>query len=540
MMKKENNKSVLNWIYKIFKKQLGATIIMCFCSVAVSLSFVWLAFLSKNVLELATGERTGSFWSYALLFAAIVIAQVSLSGLSSLLRTSISGKFTISLRKHLFSVLNRKKYSETQKYHSGDILNRFTSDTEVVVSNCVSIVPDIFSMCAKIIGGTVALVSLEPKIAILVLFFGICVPAVGRLLNKRYKILHKECQKTEGITRSFLQECFENSIVIKTFESETPFVKRLEGYMAENYRFKIKRAFISVFSHISLYSFFTIGYYAILVWGAYGISNNTISFGTLIAFLQLVSQLRAPLQNISSIFPRYYSIIASAERLIELENLEDEKNERPYDDIDFEYLKGENITFAYSDKTVLQNFSFKIKKGDITAVTGTSGSGKSTLFKLILGLYELQNGNITINGDTNSDASTRHLFAYVPQGNMILSGSIKDNISMCNSNISEDNIITACKTAEIHDYIVSLPEGYDTVLTERGGGLSEGQIQRLSIARALLVNSPVLLLDEATSALDKDTELKVLENIKRLNDKTVILVTHRKTSIDFCDNIINI
>ncbi|MBR6533408.1 MAG: ABC transporter ATP-binding protein [Clostridia bacterium] len=539
-MKKENTKATIKWVYKIFSKFLPQTLIMCLCSAAVSLSFVWLAFLSKNVLELATGERQGNFGQFALLFGAIILAQVIISGMNSLLRTSISGKFTIALREYLFSVINQKKYSSTEQYHSGDILNRFTSDTEVVVSNTVSILPDFFGVLAKIIGGTVALISLEPKIALVVLILGIFVPAVGRIFNKRYKHLHKECQKTEGVTRSFLQECFENKIVIKTFKSEIPFIQRLRQYMSENYRFKIKRAYLYVISHLSLYSFFTIGYYAILVWGAMQISNGSISFGMLIAFLQLVAQLRLPLQNISGIFPKYYSIIASAERLIELEELENEEVSTSKPSIAFDYICGENINFSYSKKAVLKDFNFKIKNGSITAVTGASGSGKSTLFKLILGLYELQSGTIKINGENNADASTRHLFAYVPQGNMILSGSIKDNITMCNPNIPEEDMISACKTAEIHNYISSLPDGYNTVLSERGGGLSEGQIQRLSIARALLANTPVLLLDEATSALDKDTELRVLKNIKALKNKTVILVTHRKTSIDFCDNIINI
>ncbi len=539
-MKKRNTKATLKWVYEIFSKFLPQTLLMCICSAAVSLSFVWLAFLSKNVLELATGERQGNFRQFALLFGAIILAQVLLSGINSLLRTSISGKFTIALREHLFSVINQKKYSSIEQYHSGDILNRFTSDTDVIVSNTVSILPDIFGVLAKIIGGTVALVALEPKIALVVLVLGICVPAVGRIFNKRYKHLHKECQKTEGVTRSFLQECFENKIVIKTFKSEIPFIQRLRQYMSKNYRFKIKRAYLSVISHLSLYSFFTIGYYAILIWGAMQISNGSISFGMLIAFLQLVSQLRLPLQNISGIFPKYYSIIASAERLVELEELENEEIPKTKQNIDFDFICGENITFSYTEKAVLKDFNFKIKNGSMTAVTGASGSGKSTFFKLILGLYSLQDGNITINGDIKADASTRHLFAYVPQGNMILSGSIKDNITLCNPNIPENDIISACKTAEIHDYISSLPEGYNTVLSERGGGLSEGQIQRLSIARALLANTPVLLLDEATSALDMDTELRVLKNIKALKNKTVILVTHRKTSVDFCDNIINI
>ncbi len=539
-MKKCNKNSVLGWIYNIFKSQLFAIILMCFCSVIVSLSFVWLAFLSKDLLEIATGDQNGSFAKYGILFAIIVIIQVLISGIHSLLRTLISGKFTIKIREHLFQTLQKKEYSKLQKYHSGDLLNRFTSDTEVIVSNCVSLLPDLISILTKIISGTIALITLEPSIALIIIVFGILIPAIGRLINKRYKFLHKECQKTEGETRAFLQECFENQIVVKTFESQDSFTNKLRNYMTENFRFKMKRAFVSVVSHISLYSFFTIGYYAVLVWGATQISSGRLTFGTLIAFLQLVSQLRTPLQNISSIFPKYFSIIASAERLQELETLPDEQYEPQIEKIKFSSLSGDNITFSYDNKPVLSNFSFKIKNGSITAITGSSGSGKSTLFKLILGLYSSYNGTLLINNQIPVSTSTRNIFAYVPQGNMILSGSVRENLTLCDDSIPQSKIIEACKIAQIHDYIASLPEGYDTILSERGGGLSEGQVQRLSIARALLANTPVLLLDEATSALDSETELRVLQNIKQLKDKTVILVTHRKQSIEFCDNIINI
>ncbi len=539
-MKTKKTQSPIIWVYRIFKKFIPQTVLMCFSSMAVSLLFIGLAFLSKNVLEIAAGTRQGDFSDYGIAFAVVIILQVALSGVSSLLKTAVAGKFTIALRRHLFNSLCTKKYSKLSRYHSGDILNRFTSDTEVIVSNFVTILPDICSMLTKIIGGAVALILLEWRVALVAIVSGLIIPAIGRLINKRYKHLHKECQSSEGETRSFLQECFENNVVIKTFKSEIPYKNRLEQYMGKNYRFKIKRGVISILSHLSLYSFFTIGYYAVLIWGASKISTGTLTFGTLIAFLQLISQLRAPLQNISGLLPKYYAISASAERLIELETLEDEPIDEPLDDgFEFTELCGNDITFSYGEKNILSNFSFKIQKGSITAFTGASGKGKSTLFKLILGLYEPQSGSITC-GDIKASSRTRSLFAYVPQGNMILSGSIKDNLTMCNPDIPLSEVIKAAKTAEIHDYILSLENGYDSLLTERGGGLSEGQIQRLSIARALLADTPVLLLDEATSALDQDTELRVLANIRALRDKTVILVTHRKTSLEFCDNIISI
>ena len=261
--------------------------------------------------------------------------------------------------------------------------------------------------------------------------------------------------------------------------------------------------------------------------------------------VQLISQLRAPLQNVSGILPQYYSALASAERLIELEKTEDEKPPLEKESADrlkdnFESLEINGLCFGYGREAVIENCSFKIEKNKITAVTGESGSGKSTLFKLILGLYSPTAGSITVNGKIPVDASVRGLFAYVPQGNMVLSGTVKDNITLCNPDVDEERLINAAKAAEIYDYISSLPDGFDTVLSERGAGLSEGQIQRISIARALLTEAPVLLLDEATSALDETTETHVLENIKAMSAKTVVFITHRNTSLKVCDRIIRV
>lgn len=537
---KQQNTKVLSWIYKSYKKYLPKIAIISFSSVAISLLYIALAFLSRNVLDTASSEKNETLTYYITAFFLVILLQVVFSAILSLLKTSVLGKYTITLREKLFLALNSKKYSNIKKYHSGDILNRFTTDVDVVVTNTVSLIPDLCSILSKIIGGAIALFLLEWRIAILVLLFGIILPAIGRVISKKYKYLHKEYTRTEGVTRSFLQECFENSIILKTFKSEEPFKNRLKQYMNDNYHFRFKRAILSVFTNISIYSFFTLGYYAVLIWGAIEIKNGNISFGVLIAFLQLIAQLRAPLQNISGILPRYYAAIASAERLIELEQLETEDTTLTQEIPHFENITGENITFGYGDKPILKDFNFKIEKGSMTAIVGTSGIGKSTLFKIILGLYNAENGSIKINNEINANASTRNLFAFVPQGNMILSGSIRDNLTLCNPDIPLSDVIKACKTAKIHDYIASLENGYDTLLTERGGGLSEGQIQRLAIARALLADTPVILLDEATSALDKDTELSLLTNIKELKDKTVLLVTHRKTSIDFCDNIIEI
>lgn len=545
MTKKESNKTTLKWIYARIKKYLPLITAVSVVTALSACTGVGIALVTKQIFDIATKDSKGSILFAGLILFIIIAAQVLLSAVQSFLSAYAGGKLTVNIRHYLFSVLLKKKYSSLSAYHSGDLLNRFTSDTETVVSNSVTIIPSITSIVTKIVTGIGAMLILNPYLAVIILMLGIAVPAIGRVINKRYKQLHKDCQKTEGKTRAFLQECFENIVVIKSFVSEAPFKTRLGFFMDENFKIRMRRTSISVLMHICLYSFFTVGYYSVLVWGAGGISAGSLTYGTLMAFLQLISQLRAPLQNVSGIMPKYYAALASAERLMELEESDDERaalEESKMKSLkaDFRRLEINDLCFSYGGDRILENCSFAAEKGRIIALTGESGSGKSTLFKIILGLYEPQSGSITVNGETEVNSSVRGLFSYVPQGNMVLSGTIKDNITLCNSDIDEEKIIKAAKAAEIYDYIVSLQDGFDTVLSERGAGLSEGQLQRISIARALLADAPVLLLDEATSALDEATETKVLDNIKNMTDKTVLFITHRNTSLKVCDRIVRV
>ena len=544
-MKNQSNKTTLKWIYRRIKRFLPAIIATALISAVTAVSYVVLALLTKKVLDIATGDAAGNLAAAGAALFAVIALQVTAGACQSLLNAYTNGKLTMSLREYLFTVICKKKYEDISPYHSGDILNRITSDVDTVVSSSVTIIPNSVSIFTKIIAGLGAMVFMNPILALIILLLGVTVPAIGRFISKKYKYMHKECQRTEGRTRSFMQECFENIVVIKTFASEGPFIKKLQRYMDDNFKLKIKRTGISIAATISLYTFFTIGYYAVLLWGAGGLAKGTLTYGTLMAFLQLISQLRAPLQNVSGILPQYYSAIASAERLTELEGLRDETSLLKSEDAeklkaDFKSIEAKNLCFGYGAKNILENCSFTAEKGDIIAITGESGSGKSTLFKLILGLYSPANGSLTVNGEIPTDSSVRPLFAYVPQGNMVLSGSIRDNISLCNPDVDEESIINAAKAAEIYDYIAALPDGLDTMLSERGAGLSEGQIQRISIARALITEAPVLLLDEATSALDESTETRVLENIRRMTGKTVLFITHRNTSLKACDKIMHI
>lgn len=540
---KKTNPSAARWTAARLKKFIPAIIAISAINAITALIGIYMAFLSKRVLDMnATGTLNRAVLFGGMLFAAVVVS-ILLSGISSAINVRVGGKITISLRRYLFSVLVRRHYSETSKYHSGELLNRFTSDIDVISSLATSTLPSVVSMITKVIAGVIALTVLNSVLSLIVVLTGTLFPFFGRFISRKYKYLHKQVQQTEGLSRSFLQESFANLVVIKSFRSEQPILNKLDEYMQQNLKIKIKRNFISVIISVLMQSFFSLGYYGVLIWGALQFSNG-LTYGTLNAYLQLISQLRTPLQNLSGILPQYYSAMASAERLMELEQMDTEPEPLSKNELDklrgsFENLVIDNVAFAYDDELILQNCSFTVPKNKITAITGESGCGKSTLFKLILGLYEPSGGKITVNGDIPVGPATRGLFAYVPQGNMILSGTVRENITMCNPDIDGSAVENAARAADIYDYISSLPEGFETRLSERGGGLSEGQVQRISIARALLSDAPILLLDEATSALDEATETAVLSNISKMTDKTVLFITHRNTSISVCDHIVH-
>lgn len=541
---KEKNKT-LYWVYLHSKKYVPHIILNCFLCIGSSLIYVLLAYYSKRIIDTAAPNGGSALILSAAILFGLIVFQILLNAAVSMVNSYINGKLTIVVRNKLFSSVVHKKYPEVFEHHTGDLLNRFTSDIEQVISGAATILPSLCSMIAKIISGIAALVLENYIFAIMVLAVGFIFPLIGRIISKKYKFIHKAVQETEGNSRSFLQESFANIVVIKTFSSESPILEKLNIYLNKNFKMKIKRSVLQVAMNTCLNSFFTLGYYAVLVWGASNISSGIISTGTLFYYLQLVSMLRAPLQNVSGIMPRYFSMLASAERLMELENMDIELPSLPKENIknlksSFEYIEADKLSFAYGDTLVIKNSCFKIHKNSITVITGSSGSGKSTLFKMLLGLYEPCGGSLKFNNGDAVTAATRSMFSYVPQVNMILSGTIRENLTLCNSDISEERIIDACKAAKIYEYISTLPLGLDTTVSERGAGLSEGQIQRISIARALLFDAPILLLDESTSALDEATETAVLTNIKSMTDKTVIFITHRNTSISVCDRIIHI
>ena len=422
-------------------------------------------------------------------------------------------------------------------------MNRFVTDVDAVVGFAISVLPELAYIFSVITAGCVSLIYLNAWFVLIVVGLLFIVPLVGRFTGKTYKRLYKNVQVSEGKTRSFFQENIANMIILKSFNGEMLTRYKLSEYLNENRDLRIKRGKFSVFIGIAIALLFSLCYYGVLIYGAYGLASGLMSYGMLITFLQLVSQMRTPLKNLSGIVPRYYTAIASAERLLDVINLENESVNASVEQQtqlinDFKTLKFENVSFAYSYENVLENCSFTINKGDVVAITAESGFGKTTLFKLLLGLYKTSEGKVTINDNIRVDATTRCLFSYVPQGNKIISGTIRDNLTFFSKDYNDETINNALQTVFLKNDIDNLPNKLDTVLKEGGEGLSDGQLQRLAIARALINDAPVLLLDEATAELDENTECKILENINKLSDKTVLFITHRSSAMAVCKHIL--
>lgn len=544
---KNRSINALKWIYKYTGLQLLWVVFLSVLTGAISLGFIWLALVSSEILDIATGAAEGNIWFSILKIVFIIALQGGLNILYCNILIRAMGKIDIKIKQGLFNCLLNKKWTKINEYHSGELLNRFTSDVDIIINGVVTIVPSGIALGTRLIAGLAVLFAIEPKVTFIVVIFGVFVGIASKIYSKHFKYLHKELQNANGTVRSFIQECIENVIVIKSYANNNIVSTRLKNKQLDALKLMYKKQTVSNIADTGVYILFTGGYYAALVWGSFKISAGSITFGMLTAFLQIVEQIKAPMRNMSGLVPAFYSMIASSERLIELENIDDEEKTKQTFSTDelYKRLKSitfDNITFSYKNDTVLENADAVINKGEITAVAGPSGIGKSTMMKLILSLIEPQNGRVYLTLDDNStiniDASLRKLFAYVPQGNMILSGTIRENIAFCKPNATDEEIIKAAENAMILSFIETLSKGFDTVVGERGLGLSEGQIQRIAIARAFLCDAPILLLDEATSALDEYNEKGLIENIKKLNDKTCIIISHRHRTIEMCDRII--
>ena len=546
----KTDKNVLKWIFKVCQKQVPLMILLVILNAVYGVSSVFFAKFSKNIIDGATQAKDFDIVvKFALCMLGLVVFQMTLNITKNSLSERCSARLEMILKKYLLDLVISKDYQKVTSYHTGDLQNRMFNDVRLVATGFTTIIPEAAYFGAKLLSSLIYLIIIDKIFALIFVVGGCAVFLITRLFRKTLKKLHKNVQETEGKTRSFIQEILTNLLVIKAFSVEDRINDTTDELQEYNFGARMKKRNFSICANVGLGAVFSVGTVFAIAFGAYSILFKGMTYGTVTAIIQLVNQVQSPFVSLSGIMPKYYTTLASAERLMELDDLpnETQKNATEIDAVKvYQELKSidfNHISFKYDRDIILDNTSLKINKGDFVAIMGISGIGKSTLLKLLLGVFNLNSGSITLETDSGSipiDKNTRKMFSYVPQGNMLISGTIRDNITFINQNASDEEIKQAIRISCSKQFIDELPSGIETVIGEKGLGLSEGQVQRLAIARSLLANAPVILLDEATSALDENTEKEFLQNLKKLKNVTCIIVSHKMAALEICNKKIQI
>ena len=514
----------------------GSIGLICLIGMVTSLLSLAVTLVTKELIDSAVSSNINLLWRFALALIALIVAERLLSVLNSSIRLKASAKLQRHLQGMVTSAILSKEYADLKAYHSGELTNRVFSDAGVVRNGILNLLPSLLRTAVSFIGAAVILISMDWRFVPVMIVVGILGVMITLLFRDPMKRRHKRMQQAEDALHASTQETLENIRVVKSSATEARAVEMMEDRRARLSDEQIRNGRLSILMNQGMGGLFDISWLVCNLWGCFKIYQGTFTYGSLAALIQLVGRIQSPIANAVSLISQAYGVVASAERLQDVIGLPDEPQGTEL--TAFDEISLENVSFQYDDGAddVLLNVSGTIRQGEFVALTGVSGGGKTSLFQLLLAIYHPTSGRVVFrNGEASVEAcrGTRRLFAYVPQGNTLLSGTLRDNLVMFAGNASDPEIMKAADAACIGELVRGI--GLNAVLGERGIGLSEGQAQRVAVARALLSDAPVLLLDEATSALDEETEARLLQNISMMRKKTCMIVTHRKAALDICD-----
>lgn len=523
---------------------------MIFCHLLLTFCSVGFVYVSKAMVDDAVAIFNGKtelsslgFW--AALIAVIVFARILLNAAKSYIQTKTDVRLRNNLRASMFDLLLRLQYDSGGKHHTGDLLNRVLEDVRVVSSVISSSLPNLFGASMQFLAALAFLLWLDLRLAILVVMIVPIGLLAGRFVARRVRNMTLDIRQSDSKVHSHLQESLQHITVLQTMEYTDASSSSLGNLQDNLYSNEIRRTRFSIFSRVIISLAFSAGHAVAFIWGAFGLSNGTVSFGMMTAFLQLVGQVQRPLMDLSNTLPSIIHAFASVDRILEIEELPSESTDAPEMLPGIAGVRFESVSFTYPDSAteVFRDFSYDFSPGSKTAVLGPTGVGKSTMIRMLLALLRPGSGSISLySGDKiiGVSASTRCNFVYVPQGNSLFSGTIRDNLLMGNPEATEQQMIHALHIAAA-DFVMDLPHGLDSPCFEKGAGLSEGQAQRIAVARALLRPGSILLLDEFSSALDADTESLMLERLTtQIQGRTMIFITHRERVLDFCDDTLSL
>ena len=551
-------KDLIKWLWRAWRgNQLQAVLnaLIGLLGVVVSLAQVWAV---KHAVDVASGVVPGNLYWAVGFMGLLVLTSFALNISGIWVRNLLGIKAQNRMQQRLLDRLLRSEWHGKERHHSGDVLNRLERDVNNVVNFLTETIPSSLSTLGMFVGAFCYLASMDWRLALVITAMVPLFVLVSKVYMNKMRQLTREVRDSDSQVQSVLQETVQNRMLIKTLESDDHMVDRLEETQSELRSKVVRRTRFSVFSNFILNFGFSLGYLLAFLWAAVRMSEHTLSFGGMTAFLQLVNRIQGPARSLTKLVPAFVTVLTAAERLMELEEDPMEEQGEPIEMGGVCGIRLNNISYSYEEKTeqgsekiggqknlgpkVIDHLSFDFRPGTCTAILGETGSGKTTVVRMILALLRPQEGSVEIYSDTRKDIMTpRHRtnLVYVPQGNTLMSGTIRDNLRLGKLDASEEEMKEALRQS-CADFVMSLPQGLDTECSEQGGGLSEGQAQRIAIARALLRNRPVMLFDEATSALDTDTEAQLLRNILAEKNKTVIFITHRPAVVDYCDSVLRI
>lgn len=541
--------STFQWLVSI-AEGYRASIVLCTLLGLINISLGWcFVWVSKWAVDIASHVEDGNVVHVLLLLPCIMAGELACTALSSWISQVRNVKLDNRLKQRIFRHLIESEWRGIEKYHTGDVVNRIEGDVSSVVSFATDTLPGIFVLLFQLVGSFLMLLFLDQTLAWIILCISPFFLLLARIYMRRMHKITREVRDSESGIQCQIQENLQYRSVIKTLEQAEGTLNRMSGIMDILTGQVRQRARLSILTRLCMNGGFGLGYFLTFGWGVIQIWQDVIGYGTMVAFLQLSGRVQRPIADLSKEIPVFVRCFTSAERLMELMSLPLEENiPQPILAGDKIGIRLKDVSFRYESdgepqRMVLDKFSFDFAPNSSVAILGETGVGKTTLIRLLLALIRPDRGSIDLYAGVEVQpltAFSRRYFSYVPQGNTLLSGTIRTNLQLGRADATEEEMFAALHLA-VADFVRNLPKGLDTPCGERGGGLSEGQAQRIAIARALLRTSPILLLDEATSALDPETEQKVLDNLQtETKHQLVVLITHRPAAADRCQQVLRL